>query len=509
MAAHPAAAASAHDILIEGGTAIEAAVAAAAVCAVVLPERAGLGADGLWLVREPGGRGRTRVIDARGVAGEAASLRSFRDREQETIARHGTDSVLTVPGSVGGWAAALDFARTLGARMPVARLLEPAVRLARDGVRAPAACSGLEDLGALLLQPGFAAAFLVEDQWPPADTLRIMPRLAETLGYLAHAGLDDLYVGDVGREIASDLERFGSPLTRTDLKRFEARWRVPRALEANKRRVEVPPTGRALALLLTLGLGDHRQASRPHSVGELHMFIEAFGRARALMSEAVEADGDPDHLLSDRNLAQQAETIDGSRAQAVVPAAWPEEDGIFIGVIDSSGLAVSLVQSLGTTFGAGVVLPGTGVLMGNRGAAFALSSQDGLVLRSGRRAPMSSVPILTSHDDGRISIMGATGAGAAAVAALAAIRLQSGSGLADSVDAPRLAPGWSPDSGEAAWLAEDGFDTTLAAGLRRLGHPVETAGPAWFGEAGALLRHAKGRIDAAADSRFVGATAGF
>ena len=511
VAPHPAAAVAARDVLIEGGNAIEAAVAAAAVASVVLQDRAGLGGDGLWLIREPGAKGRTRVIDARGPAGEAASLRSYRDRELEAIPRHGADAVLTVPGAPGGWHAALDFSNAIGGRLPLRRLLEPAVQCARTGFVTPDR-PGSVDLSGLADVPGFAAAFLTEGKLAPVGTARVMPRLAETLGYLAHSGLEDFYRGDVGRESAADLERLGIPLSRADFRRFEARWRAPGELRIARRRIEAPPTGRALPMLLALGLHERLGATRPQSADALHNLLETFSRARALTVEGAETDGDPAELLSDALFIAEAERVDAHRAPLPL-AAGPEgetfaEDGIWIGIIDRDGLAVSLVQSLGTTFGSGLVLPGTELLLGNRGAAFALSRDAGPVLRSGRRAPMGSLPALVVHDDGRVGAFGAVGAGGAILAADVSIRLQSGVGLADAIAAPRLLLGRDPD-GDPIWLAEPTLDPSLIAALVRTGHRLIEGSSDGFGEAGALLRHPKGRIEAAADPRRTAAVEGF
>ena len=512
VAPHPAAAAAARDVLIEGGNAIEAAVAAASVAAVVLQDRAGLGGDGFWLIREPGARGRPRTIDARGPAGEAASLRGYRDRDEEAIPRHGADAVLTVPGAVGGWHAALDFSAATGGKLPVPRLLEAAVKLARDGFAAASSTLGPTDVASLAAVPGFAKACLIDGKLPAAGTLRSLPRLAETLGYLGHSGLTDFYRGDVGREIAADLESLAIPLGRNDLRRFEARWRAPSELRIAKRGIAVPPTGRALPMLLALGLYERLAAAKPDSAGELHKSLEALGRARGLVVEAVESDREPADLLSDALFAAEAERIDATRTPAPL-LAGPEgedfaEDGIWIGVIDRDGLAVSLVQSVGTAFGSGLVLPGTDLLLGNRGAAFALSRDVGPVLRSGRRAPMGSLPALVTHDDGRVAVFGAVGSAGSALAASLAIGLQSGRGLAAAVEAPRIVLGRDPD-GDLVWLAETTMDPSLISALARSGHRVIEGPGASFGEGGAVLRHPKGRIEVASDGRREAVAEGF
>ena len=192
----------------------------AASIAAVYPHMNHVGGDGFWLVREP--RGRVRAIMAAGPAGTNARPELY--RSHESIPPRGALAALTVPGAVGGWALALEAARGLGGKLPLDVLLGAAIRQARDGyvVTKSQARLTAEKLPELAGVPGFADLFLVNGKPPAAGATLKQGALASTLDHLAHTGLDDLYRGDVGREIAADLERIGSPVTRADLQRYRA-----------------------------------------------------------------------------------------------------------------------------------------------------------------------------------------------------------------------------------------------------------------------------------------------
>src|SRR5262249_55766122 len=141
-------------------------------------------------------------------------------------------ATLTAPGAVAGWMLALEAARANGARLPLKTLLEAAIRHARDGyavARSQARLTGMH-FEALKDVPGFAATFLLDGKPPAAGAMCRQPAFATTLDHLADAGLDDFYRGDVGREIAADLARIGSPVTRADLERTRAVLAEPLAV---------------------------------------------------------------------------------------------------------------------------------------------------------------------------------------------------------------------------------------------------------------------------------------
>ena len=216
----------------------------AASIAVVYPHMNGIGGDGFWLVREPSGR--VRALMAAGRAGEHARPELY--REYEAIPSRGPLAALTVPGAIGGWMLALEVAKALRRHAAARRAARPCHPAGRRGHADRAQPRGLTAAvaGELKIVPGFAQTFLVDGKPPAAGTLLRQPALAATLEQLAHAGLADFYRGDVAREIAADLERVGSPVTRADLERTQGQLAEPLSVEIEAGTLyNTPPPTRA------------------------------------------------------------------------------------------------------------------------------------------------------------------------------------------------------------------------------------------------------------------------
>ena len=199
----------------------------AATIAVVYPHMNGLGGDGFWLVREP--RGRVHALDACGLAGSLATIERYRDKGYDAMPPRGPDAAFTVAGAVSGWGLALDLAAAFGGQLPLDMLLGDAIR------HRPRRLCGLRGRRRSALPRKRRACrsrlcrYLPERGQSSRRQMRsaAQPKLAETLDRSSHAGLGDFYRGDVGREIAADLERIGSPVTRQDLETHEARLVQP------------------------------------------------------------------------------------------------------------------------------------------------------------------------------------------------------------------------------------------------------------------------------------------
>ena len=216
-APHRLAAQAGRDVLAQGGNAIEAMVAMAASIAVVYPHMNAIGGDGFWIIREP--RGKTRAIEACGFAGENATIANYRLEDAETIPTRGPRAALDpgsrAPSAAGRW-------RWSSQPRSAAACRSACCSSGRSGTRPTAMRSpppkrasirGPSDRG-LIEAPGFAETYFIEGKPAKAGAIRKFVKLGETLGQLAHAGLDDFYRGDVAREIAGDLERIGAPVTR-------------------------------------------------------------------------------------------------------------------------------------------------------------------------------------------------------------------------------------------------------------------------------------------------------
>lgn len=504
-------------MLVEGGNAIEAALAAAMAIAVVYPHMNHMGGDGFWLIREPSGR--VHYIEACGPAGAKATRRLYLDAGYHEIPARGPLAALTVPGQVGGWMMALEAAKAFGGRLPASRLMEPAIHHARNGSPVSRSQHRLttEKLGELKDVPGFADAFLDDGKAPEAGTIQRFPRLAETLEQLAHAGLDDYYRGDVGREIAADLDRLGCPVTRADLEAFATIKREPLTVKLQDMRVwSSPPPTQGLATLMILGIFERLGVSRAESFGHIHGLIEATKRAFLVRDKVVTDHGrlahDPAAFLTPEALEREAAKIDMRRALA-----WPQPaargDTIWLGAADKSGLAVSYIQSTYWEFGSGVVLPATGIVMQNRGASFSLDPKAANPLEPGRRPFHTLNPCMAELKDGRIvgfGCMGGEGQPQTNAAVLTRYA-KFGVPLGAAIEHPRWVLGRTWGSDMVSLRVEPRFDSALVDDLARVGHDVEVLNEPFsdtMGHAGAVVIHPRGDVEGAHDPRADGGAGG-
>jgi len=514
-APHFAAVEAGRSVLADGGNALEAMVAMAAAIAVAYPHMNHLGGDGFWLVREPSGR--VLAIMAAGAAGREARPELYAD--YETIPTRGPLAALTVPGTVGGWMLALQAAKARGGKLPLSILLAPAIALARNGCAVTRSQAWLtqEKLTELARIPGFAKTFLVDGKAPAVGTLLRQQALAETLAQLVHAGLSDFYRGDVGREIAADLARIGSPLARQDLQSYEAALAEPLAVELPWGAVyntDAPTQGIAslmiLALFARLGVGE------PEGFDHIHILVEATKRALRLRDRAVTDPGRLPHALARcldaRFIAGEAMKIDRRKA-----ARWPlgtgEGDTIWMGAADSSGLVVSYIQSLFWEFGSGCVLPATGVLMQNRGISFSLVHGSLNLLAPGRLPFHTLNPALAVLNDGRVIAYGTMGGDGQpqTQGALFTRHVAFREPLAEALDRPRWVLGKTWGQPRNALRLESRFDGNLVDALIAAGHDVEVLDDPYsdvMGHAGAAVLHPDGTCEGAHDPRADGGAAG-
>jgi gamma-glutamyltranspeptidase/glutathione hydrolase len=516
-APHAAAVAAGRDVLVEGGNAIEAMVAMAAAIAAVYPHMNHLGGDGFWLLREPSGR--VRALMAAGAAGSRATPQLYREHGLDMIPPRGPLAALTVPGAVGGWMLALEAARAHGGRLPLPALLAAAIRHAHDGVAVTRSQARLtaEKLAELKNVPGFAAVFLVDGKPPQAGAVLRQSALAATLDQLAYAGLDDFYRGDVGREIAADLDRIGSPVTRADLERYEAKVREPLSLRLDAGTLyNTPPPTQGLASLIILGLVERLRLAEAEGFDHVHGIVEATKRAFRIRDRVVT---DPARIetpaarfLESALLDREAARIDRRKA-APWPAPTGEGDTVWMGAADASGLVVSYIQSLYWEFGSGVVLPRTGVLMQNRGASFSLERGAVNPLQPGRLPFHTLNPAMAVLRDGRIIAYGAMGGDGQpqSQAALFTRHVLFRQPLDEAIDRPRWLLGRTWGSTHTMLRLESRFDGNLCDGLLAAGHNVEVLGEAYsdtMGHAGAVVLHANGTLEGAHDPRADGGADG-
>ena len=516
-APHHAAAEAGRAILGEGGNALEAMVAMAATIAAVYPHMNHIGGDGFWLVREPSGR--VRALMGAGPAGEKATPALYREHGYDTIPPRGPLAALTVPGAIGSWMLALEGAKALRGRLPLDVLLSDAIRHAREGYKVTRSQARLtaEKLSECKDAPGFAATFLVDGNAPAEGATLKQTALAATLDQLANAGLDDFYRGDVGREIAADLERIGSPVTRTDLERYEASVKEPLSVVLQSGTLyNTPPPTQGLASLMILALFERLRVTEAESFAHVHGLVEATKRAFLVrdryVTDPAELPHPPARYLESSFLDAEAEKIDMRKA-GPWPAPRQKGDTIWMGAADSSGLVVSNIQSLYWEFGSACVLPATGVLMQNRGASFSLEKGALNALALGRKPFHTLNPALAVLRDGRVMAYGTMGGDGQpqSQAALFTRHVLYRQPLEQAVDRPRWLLGRTWGSAHTNLRLESRFDERLTDRLLSAGHDVEVLAEPYsdtMGHAGAVVLHADGTLEGVHDPRADGGAVG-
>ena len=510
-APHSLASRTGQRILEDGGNAIESMVAMAATIAVIYPNMNSLGGDGFWLIRLPDGT--ATCIEACGQAALAATIDRLRGAGLTAIPPHGVLAALTVPGAVGGWEAALEISSTLGGKIPLHRMLEDAIGLARNGyaISKSEAEEDPREPSLLTGAPGFLANYYPDGRPPRIGEIRREPRLAEKLERLAKAGLDDFYRGGVARDMALDCIDSGVLLRQEDFAAYRPARRQPLSLRVGSATVyNTPPPTQGLASLVLLGLFDRLPSGTScGSFEHLHALVEAT-KIATQVAESVVTDfdrliQDPRAYLEPAWLDAAARAIDLTRASSYPP--FPCDGGtVWMGAIDETGLAVSYIQSNFWEYGSGCVLTRTGVQLQNRGVAFSLDPASLNPLEPGRRPFHTLNPPMAVFDDGRVCSYGSMGgAGQPQFQAQVFTRYaQFGQSPAEALDAPRFLLGQKWGQGSSSLKVEARMPPAIVERLTAAGHDVEWSAVDYdynFGHAGMVIRHPDGRLEAAHDPR--------
>ncbi len=397
--AHSYATVAGLDVLKAGGTAADAAVAVNAVLGVTQPENCGVGGDIFCLYYEAA-TGRVHFLNGAGRSGSRARLDELRRRGMKNLPVRGPATV-SVPGCVRGWAMLLE---RFGTR-PLAELLQPAIHWASRGYPTGSLLSQIiREYSSVHTDPEWQRVFAPGGKSPAFGELLIQADLGRTLTDLAAEGPDLFYRGRVGQAIARRMESEGF-LTPDDLARHTGEWGEPISTTYRDTTIyETPPPTQGLVALLGLNileglaLADHR----PHSVEHLHMLIEVAKLAYADRDRWI---GDPAHaavpvagLLSKPYAARRRSDFDPAKAQAHA-FGNPEGDTTGFVVADERGNLISVIQSVFNAFGSGVVAPGTGVVLQNRGRHFSMDPSHPAALAPGKRPFHTLMACIATRDD--------------------------------------------------------------------------------------------------------------
>ncbi|MDO5897675.1 gamma-glutamyltransferase family protein [Agrobacterium sp. Azo12] len=511
-APHREAAYAGRRILDEGGTAMEAMVAAAAMIAVVYPHMNGIGGDGFWLIHRPG-----KPLTGISACGQAAGLATvdwYRDRGHvAAIPTRNGEAALTVPGTIGGWDMALSMVDN-AKRFSVSELVSAAVAKARDGIAVTANQSicTLDKLHELAGVAGFAETYLIDGKIPPAGARLRQSRLADTLEELGRKGLRSYYDGDLAQSHAAFLERNGSPLRVEDFRHYAPREVTPLSVTTREGTLHnmVAPT-QGVASLMILGLFDRLQIETGEGYDHIHGLIEATKQAFIKRNRDL---GDPATMTADAQTWLEAKALDNLAARIDMNRAlqWPykpaEGDTIWMGAADRYGNVVSFIQSVYWEFGSGLTCPETGVFFQNRGAGFSLAKGPNQ-LQPGKRPFHTLNPAFAKLADGRVMAYGTMGGEGQpqTQAAIFTRHARFGMQLQEAITAPRWLLGRTWGASSTNLKLESRFDTALVEKLKTAGHDIEMIAPFsdLCGHAGAVLLHPNGLCEAATDPRSDGA----
>jgi gamma-glutamyltranspeptidase/glutathione hydrolase len=473
---HPLAAQAGLKMLMAGGNAVDAAIAAAAAMTIVEPVSNGLGSDAFCILWDGT---RLHGLNASGRAPAAWTPAWFAAKcgaDAKTPPLRGWDSV-TVPGAIAGWAA---LSERFG-KLAFGDLLQPAIEIAERGYAVPivvqqkwAAAAALPELNS---QPGFARAFLPHDRAPRvgelfrfADAARTLRRIAETKG-------EAYYRGDVAEAIARHAHDHGAALTAADLAAYAPEWVETIGTDYRGHVLhEIPPNGQGIAALIALGILRRFDlgALPADSVASQHLQIEAmklaFADVHRYVAEPASMEVTPAQMLDDAYLAERAKLVDPKRAQHF-GAGNPAKGGtIYLTAADERGMMVSFIQSNYMGFGSGVVVPGWGVSLHNRGHGFSLDAASPNVVAPGKRPFHTIIPAFLTQD-GRprmsFGVMGANMQPQGHVQTLVRMLDHRHSPQA-ACDAPR----WRYNAGLSINV-EAALDPRTVEGLAALGHRID------------------------------------
>jgi gamma-glutamyltranspeptidase/glutathione hydrolase len=508
-ASQPLAAQAGLSMLARGGNAVDAAIATAIALTVVEPTGNGIGSDAFAI-----------IWDGKELHGLNASGKSPSGWHPDRFANHaempfrGWESV-TVPGAVSSWVACSD---RFG-KLPFAALFEPAIGYAQRGFPVSPIIAELwrQEAENLKAQPGFAETFMPSGRAPKAGEYFRSPGHARTLTAIAETHGRAFYEGEIAEEIVAHGRAHGAALTMEDLAAHEVDWcgTISRRFD-DLTLHEIPPNGQGIAALMALGMLSETpirslDADDPLAI---HLQIEAMKLALRDTESFV---ADLDHmkhitvsdLLDDGYLSARAKEIDPDTATNFGAGAPKHGGTVYLTAADADGMMVSFIQSNYDRFGSGVVVPGTGVALQNRGAGFCLDPDHPNVVGPEKRPFHTIIPGFLMGPDAPIMSFGVMGGPMQAQGHVQMVlRTQLfGQDPQVAIDAPR----WRVTNGLGV-ACETSMSSAILDALREKGHHVSLEAPDnAFGFGGAQIIHrlpGRGYV-AGSDPRKDGAAVGF
>lgn len=523
---HPLATQVALDVMKAGGSAVDAAIAANAALGLMEPTGNGIGGDLFAIVWDPATR-RLHGYNGSGRSPQGLAIEEFRRRGLDAIPARGPLPV-SVPGAVDGWFA---LHGRFG-RLPMAELLAPTIRYARQGhpVHEVIAHYWARSVPVLSEWPGFVEQFTIDGRAPAKGETWRNPNLADTLEKIAEGGRDAFYKGEIARTIDAYFREHGGFLRYEDLAAHEGNWVDPVSTSYRGYELwELPPSGQGIAALQILNLlepydlGAYGFGSPEH----VHLFVEA---KKLAFADRARWYADPDfhpvpveRLISKEYAAERGALISMYRAARQVQPGTPrqldEGDTIYLTTADADGMMVSLIQSNYRGMGSGMAPPGLGFILQNRGEQFVLGDPDHPnAYAPGKRPFHTIIPAFVTKDGEpwlSYGVMGGAMQPQGHVQILINM-IDFGMNLQEAGDAPRIHHDGSAEPvGDNAPMAdggrielESGFPYETVRELMRRGHRVQFAdGP--YGGYQAIQANPHGGWIGASESRKDGQAAGY
>ena len=492
-------------VLRRGGNAVDAAITMAAVLAVVRPHMNGIGGDNFLLIREAR-TGRVYALNGSGGAGSMATPAFFAARGLKAVPGTGILSV-SVPGAVRSWEDALSRFGTI----PLRQALQPAIEYAERGfpVSTRLSLDISTELRKVQADSSLRATFLAGGKAPAPGTILVQRDLAASLRAIAAGGADALYRGALGERIARYIEGAGGLLTTADLAAHQSRWQEPISTTYSDLKIlAFPPNSQGMTFLETLNLAERVLPAgvSAGSAAGIHALAEssklAYQDRDRYLADPEFGPVPVERLISKAFAADRAKAIRADTVLAPSPAAARDGNGdtIYLAVVDREGNAVSMIQSLFASFGSGLMVPGTGITLHNRGSLFELDTSHPNVVSPRKRPFHTLSPAMALNADGSLAMAFGTPGGDGQPQTLVQILnnvVRGGMTPQQSVEAPR----WRVFAGGRLGV-EPGIAAATRAELERRGHAVRVQEPsAEFGGAQMIVIHASGARMAGADPR--------
>lgn len=494
----PIAANAGTEILRKGGNAVDAAVATAACLTVVEPTSNGIGGDAFALVWM---KDKLHGLNASGPSPEGISIEKLKELGLEEMPKFGWTPI-TVPGVPKAWASLIDKFGNLS----LEEVLEPAIRAAREGY--PISPS----LGRFWKNAYKKYTTLEGEEFkewfntfscPEIGDIVTLPNHAKTLEEIGKSNSDSFYKGSIANIIDETSKKYGGYIRKTDLEKFEVEWVNPISINYKGYDIwEIPPNGQGIIALMGLNIIKSFDLKANSSTDTYHKQFEvmklAFSDGLKYITDSKSMSVTNEELLSDAYSRERAKLITD---EAMKPeAGQPQRSGtVYLSTADSEGNMVSYIQSNYMGFGSGIVIPGTGITMQNRGHTFSLNSEDENCLEPGKRTYHTIIPGFITKDEKAIGPFGVMGGFMQPQGHMQVVMNMIDFNMSpqDALDAPRWQ--WVKDK---KFLVEPEMPIDIVRALIRKGHEITiTPEDGNFGRGQIILKQENGVYVGGTESR--------